>query len=629
MSEDNKEIKLHALDYWQVIRNRYGVILLAFFLVFMTATVITYMMPKEYLGRTTLQINRDAKDNVFADIASDKMLPYQTFMQTQFAIIESKENLIDVIKKEDLEKKWVTTELEAYNRLVRKMRAQDVRGTDLVQITVYDPDPNLAVDLANSIAEAYKNRREESERERSKLILEQMEMEEKAQKDLVETARNDMLTLMRTSNLIDISGETPKWMGGGLETGSGSIVMRSKTDEYEAKAAIEGLRNTIETMMNLDGDELIKAAVELGLNNPTLVNRYPEYESSLLQERALRDAGLGNKHPKVLQVRGTSTMLKKMLVDAVESTRRTLGTKMEIAEENLASVKLTKKDAEDVTLEEKEASVSYLAAKDDYELHKTLLSEMKQRIAISKVNEKMPRKSIEIHEQAEVSNSPAKPNVNLQLAIGADSRPDLRYRPRLLPRISRHLGEDARGRRALPAGAGARGDSEGRGRAAQAERHEPGCRGLPDSADQHRVQPQEPRGQRDHRGLRRCRRGQVDHPGQPRLHLRPGRLQHPDDRRRPAPSAAAHLLRHQQLGRSDQLPDHRPDAGGRDPADPGRQPLFHAVGHPAGRRRRHPQLAPDVRADRRREEPLRPRPDRLAADPRCQRRLGAGQRGAT
>ena len=137
MSEDNKEIKLHALDYWQVIRNRYGVILLAFFLVFMTSTVITYMMPKEYLGRTTLQINRDGTDNVFADLDSSKMLPYNTFMQTQFAIIESKENLINVIKEQDLLKKWsVSTELEAYNRLVRKMRAQDVRGTDLVQITV-------------------------------------------------------------------------------------------------------------------------------------------------------------------------------------------------------------------------------------------------------------------------------------------------------------------------------------------------------------------------------------------------------------------------------------------------------------------------------------------------------------
>lgn len=420
MSEDNKEIKLHALDYWQVIRNRYGVILLAFFLVFMTATVITYMMPKEYLGRTTLQINRDAKDNIFADIASDKMLPYQTFMQTQFAIIESKENLIDVIKKEDLLKKWsVSTELEAYNRLVRKMRAQDVRGTDLVQITVYDPDPNLAKDLANSIAAAYKDRREESERDRSKRILENLELEATGQEALVEQSRTNMLNLMEAGDLVDISSNTPKWMGGTLETGSGSIVMRSKTDEYEAKAEMEGLRNTIQTMMDLDGDELIKAAVELGLNNPTLVNRYPEYESALLSEQALRDSGLGNRHPKVLQVRGTSTMLKKMLVDAVESTRRTLGTKMQIAEDNLASVKLTKKDAEEVTMDEKRKSVEYLAAKDEYELHKTLLSEMRQRMAISKVNENMPRKSIEIHEKAEISSNPAKPNVNLQLAIGA------------------------------------------------------------------------------------------------------------------------------------------------------------------------------------------------------------------
>jgi capsular exopolysaccharide synthesis family protein len=420
MSEDNKEIKLHALDYWQVIRNRYGVILLAFFLVFMTSTVITYMMPKEYLGRTTLQINRDGKDNVFADMDSSKMLPYNTFMQTQFAIIESKENLINVIKQQDLLKKWsVSTELEAYNRLVRKMRAQDVRGTDLVQITVYDPDPTLAKDLANSIAEAYKDRREESERDRSKRVLDELKMESKTQEKLMEEARTTMLNLMKDSNLVDISGNTPKWMGGSLETGSGSIVMRSKNDEYQAKSEMEGLRNTIETMMNLDGDELIKAAVELGINNPTLVNRYPEYESSLLAEQSLRNSGLGRKHPKVLQVQGTSAMLKKMLVDAVDSTRRTLGTKMKIAEENLASVKLTKKDAEEVTLDEKRRSVEYLASKDEYELHKTLLSEMKQRIAISAVNEKMPRKMIEIHELAEVSSTPAKPNVNLQLAIGA------------------------------------------------------------------------------------------------------------------------------------------------------------------------------------------------------------------
>ena len=61
MSEQS-EIKLHALDYWQVVRNRYGVILLAFFLVFMTALVIAYLRPSEYLGKVQLQVERVGKD---------------------------------------------------------------------------------------------------------------------------------------------------------------------------------------------------------------------------------------------------------------------------------------------------------------------------------------------------------------------------------------------------------------------------------------------------------------------------------------------------------------------------------------------------------------------------------------
>ena len=420
MSEDNKEIKLHALDYWQVIRNRYGVILLAFFLVFMTATVITYMMPKEYLGRVTLQIHREAKDDIFRQNSSSRMLPYNTFMQTQFAIIESKENLMKVVKEKDLMKEWsMSTELDAYTRLVRKMRANDVRGTDLVQIQVYDPDPKLAADLANMIATSYKERREQIEGEKSGRVLEELQLEAKSQEKLMTDSRSTMLTLMKDLHLIDVSPSTPKWMGGGLETGASSLVMRAKMDEYQAQAEMDGLRTTIKTMMDLDGDELIKAAVELGISSPTLINRYPEYQTAKLQERAMYDAGLGAKHPKILQLQGTITMLKKMLVDAVDSTKQTLGTKLEIAEANYQSITATKKGAEDNSLDEKRRSVDYLASKDEYELHKTLLSEMKQRIAISAVNEKMPRESILIHEEAEVSSSPAKPNVNLQLAIGA------------------------------------------------------------------------------------------------------------------------------------------------------------------------------------------------------------------
>ena len=46
-SVQQNEAMLHAVDYWQVIKNRYGIILLSLLLVFMTAAVITYVMPKK------------------------------------------------------------------------------------------------------------------------------------------------------------------------------------------------------------------------------------------------------------------------------------------------------------------------------------------------------------------------------------------------------------------------------------------------------------------------------------------------------------------------------------------------------------------------------------------------------
>jgi uncharacterized protein involved in exopolysaccharide biosynthesis len=46
-----------SIDYWQVIKNRYGVILLTFLLVFMTAAVITSVMPEKYESSSVVQVH--------------------------------------------------------------------------------------------------------------------------------------------------------------------------------------------------------------------------------------------------------------------------------------------------------------------------------------------------------------------------------------------------------------------------------------------------------------------------------------------------------------------------------------------------------------------------------------------
>ncbi|MFT4549747.1 MAG: succinoglycan biosynthesis transport protein ExoP, partial [Verrucomicrobiales bacterium] len=63
--------------------------------------------------------------------------------------------------------------------------------------------------------------------------------------------------------------------------------------------------------------------------------------------------------------------------------------------------------------------VGYVAARNEYELRRRLHEELNQRIALAKVDGDFSQDPIVIHGRAEASNTPAKPNVNLQLAIGA------------------------------------------------------------------------------------------------------------------------------------------------------------------------------------------------------------------
>ena len=211
------ETKLHALDYWQVARNRYAVILLTFALVFMTALVIAYLRPSEYLGRVQIQVQREARDiEVFRETGSvgnlgSDQLPYMTFMQTQFEIIQSRETLKEVIKNGvdsagnllDLKKSWgAPTNEDAYRMLKRKVETQDVRGTDLIDIEVYDTDPNLAADIANAVADAYRTRRQEEEQTRAQKALALLDQQIKSQEGRLEKARNNMIELMEELNIL-------------------------------------------------------------------------------------------------------------------------------------------------------------------------------------------------------------------------------------------------------------------------------------------------------------------------------------------------------------------------------------------------------------------------------------------
>jgi len=108
MRPANSELQRHALDYWQIARNRLGLIFFTFLLVFVAAALITYIMPRKFRGHLEMVIQRNDEDvrveghqqdmgNTFSD----------SYFKTQFESITKRKTLDRVIDRLDLQKRWI------------------------------------------------------------------------------------------------------------------------------------------------------------------------------------------------------------------------------------------------------------------------------------------------------------------------------------------------------------------------------------------------------------------------------------------------------------------------------------------------------------------------------------------
>ena len=80
-----------------------------------------------------------------------------------------------LIDELDLVKRWnLSSKNVAYGRLQNKLQAQEVRGTDLIDINVFHTDPDEAAELANAIADSYQERRREALRIYTARLAEQV-----------------------------------------------------------------------------------------------------------------------------------------------------------------------------------------------------------------------------------------------------------------------------------------------------------------------------------------------------------------------------------------------------------------------------------------------------------------------
>src|SRR5277367_6591798 len=144
-AQNQQETKLHFLDYWRIIRIRKTVILAVFLLVFVTATLVTYILPKSYMSSARIKVENDSSDiQGFTDNQMNVRAYDPYFIQTEFEVIQSELILGKVIDLLNLNVEWgkkygggvplKTT--ETMELLKRRMDLRPVRNTKLIEIRV-------------------------------------------------------------------------------------------------------------------------------------------------------------------------------------------------------------------------------------------------------------------------------------------------------------------------------------------------------------------------------------------------------------------------------------------------------------------------------------------------------------
>ncbi len=385
------EKEVHLLDYLYVIQRRWRIALIVFLLIFCGTTVWTFMQTPIYESGVTLRIG-------------GKPEPSQQIIMMQVEIFFSIDSEIQVLLSQTvaekaalllMEKSSLTQE-EASELVSSGVSAAEMgKQTNLLRLTVQNPNPTLASDTANAIALAYVEQNRSS----------------KAQEAIM------------TLGFID---EQLQSLGGDLDTSEQSL------QEFKIRTGLERL--------SPEGASLVDAAVSLerqraelslkrqriagfiaslgsGSTDFAAVQDLPSVQpdvNRLLELRARRSELLRTYtrvHPAVAEAEDALRQIEEKIAGAARLAQRSLD--QQIGDVNRSLGQNTSR-LQQVPEEELELVRLSRANKVNADLYSYLL----QRQQEMRIRQAATTSDIEIIDFAQLSESPVKPNKRKNLALG-------------------------------------------------------------------------------------------------------------------------------------------------------------------------------------------------------------------
>lgn len=423
------EALLHAQDYLQVLKSRWKEALLVFLLVFVSCAVITKMMTPRYTSSMTAEVMPPRE---IINVANNSMDPINavmsetsSYMQTQFEIMVSQQNLIAIANKLDLPNEWKTDEASAAGMLSGMIKVMPRKNTNLVDISVENSDPRVAQQICQAVVDCYRELREEKE---SAVINEAINKRYevlRSRQDELERKADVVRQFIRTGRYIaNIWNESG--MGTPQSTGAEEITLQKLNDQrLILDSEIANMMVHIDKLQNLKDEELLSYVTRTGLLTAESYcsAKVRELNSQYSKEEDERNKmllmGYGEQHPVLLRLEEQHSSTREQLYAELLGMRDAMVDQLDVKRSESNSLKEryeeAKKLLKDKTLEDQKVK----SALQEYAAEKQRYDRLENDYIADKMRMLAPRACMEVYSRPGVASVPTSPNYRLNLIIGA------------------------------------------------------------------------------------------------------------------------------------------------------------------------------------------------------------------
>jgi len=408
-------------DFLHLLRLRRALIFLILALVVLTTVGVTALLPRWYLATTKIRVEKpEGEVKLFQAQSNPYYDPY--FIQDQFEIIQSEKILNPVIENLGLNAILGRSEgagealptSVTYRYLTRYMlRVESRRSTSLIEINVYARDAALAARIANEIARVYSEDRINFATSGQREGLAELQRQLAAQEEVVSKQRDVVEKLRKDLNIsgVDLNARYSDMEIERLRQMQNSLIAL-RVDAIGRKTRWERFRSIpFEQRLALVNSELIQDA-----NIQNLLQAFLVADQTVTRLKAR----LGAAHPDLIAAVDQRAKIREQLDSLLKGYEQALEISYKEAEARVAELEdqLAKAKVDQI-LSARERLRPFEEAAQKLDDEARLLTTLKLTLRQREIDFQVPKRTIEILNQAEPARRPSRPSwpLNLVLAL--------------------------------------------------------------------------------------------------------------------------------------------------------------------------------------------------------------------